>query len=65
MGVSFQHLERLQEMNLLPPGASILDIGSSNLYSATPDGLRRFLSRYSIESDYTDVFIARLADGSK
>ena len=66
MGVSFQALERLQEMNLLFPRASILDIGSSNLYSATSDGLRRFLSLYgSIERDDTDEFIERLAAGSK
>lgn len=66
MGVSLQALERLQEMNLLFPRASILDIGSSNLYSATSDGLRRFLSRYaSMVRDDTDEFIARLVAGSK
>jgi SAM-dependent methyltransferase len=66
MGVTFQALERLQEMNLLPPHAHVLDIGSSNLYSATPAGLRQFLSSYgSTEREDTDEFVARLAAGSK
>lgn len=66
MGVTFQALKRLQEMNLLSPHARILDIGSSNLYSATPYELRQFLSRYgSTERDDTDEFIERLAAGSK
>jgi hypothetical protein len=46
MGISLHALERLQTMKLLPAGASVLDIGSSNLYSATPDGLRHFLSQH-------------------
>src|SRR4026207_2490866 len=46
MGISLAALERSQAMKLLPAGASVLDIGSSNLYSATPEGLRHFLSQY-------------------
>jgi SAM-dependent methyltransferase len=65
MGISLQALERLQAMNLLPLGASVLDIGSSNLYSATPDGIRTFLSRYDVApiDDLAD-FVERLAKGS-
>ena len=65
MGMSLDALDRLQAMKLLPAGASVLDIGSSNLYSATPEGLRHFLSQYdSVEvGDYE--FIERLAKGSK
>jgi SAM-dependent methyltransferase len=66
MGVTFEALERLRELNLLSPRARILDIGSSNLYSATAAELRQFLSRYdSTERDDTDEFIERLAAGSK
>ena len=52
-------------MKLLPAGASVLDIGSSNLYSATPDGLRHFLSQYDPVEAGDHEFIERLAKGSK
>jgi SAM-dependent methyltransferase len=65
MGISLHALERFQEMKLLPAGASVLDIGSSNLYSATPDGLRHFLSQYDSVGAGDHDFIERLAKGSK
>jgi SAM-dependent methyltransferase len=65
MGISLDALERLQAMMLLPTGASVLDIGSSNLYSATPDGLRHFLSQYDSVEAGDHEFIERLAKGSK
>jgi SAM-dependent methyltransferase len=66
MGVSFHALERLRAMGLLPAGANILDIGSSNLYSATTAELHGFLSQYGlIEDSHINVFIERLARGSK
>jgi len=65
MGISLHALERLQAMELLPAGGSVLDIGSSNLYSATPDGLRHFLSQYNPVAAGDHEFIERLAKGSK
>jgi len=65
MGISLRALERFQAMKLLPAGASVLDIGSSNLYSATPDGLRHFLSQYDSVEAGDHEFIERLAEGSK
>jgi SAM-dependent methyltransferase len=65
MGISLHALERFQAMKLLPAGASVLDIGSSNLYSATPDGLRHFLSQYDSVEAGDHEFIERLAKGSK
>lgn len=65
MGISLHALERFQAMKLLPAGASVLDIGSSNLYSATPDGLRHFLSQYGSVAAGDHEFIERLAKGSK
>ena len=66
MGISLQALERLHALGLLSPGASVLDIGSSNLYSATSGGLRQFLSQYgAIGADPNPDFIERLARGSK
>jgi SAM-dependent methyltransferase len=67
MGITFHSLERLQAMQLLPRRSSILDIGSSNLYSASSGQLRNFLSWYGADADLRDAegFLDRLADGSQ
>src|SRR6186997_1073992 len=66
MGISFWALDRLRSINALPAGASVLDIGSSNLYTATPAELRDFLAWYGKDesTDEFDSFLDRIARGS-
>lgn len=66
MGIAMQTLERFVAMGVLKPGASVLDIGSSNLYSAHPETLRLFMSHFGcdVAQDGLDQFIDRMAKGS-
>lgn len=49
MGISLQAIEKMQALGLFGSGRiSILDIGSSNLYSASADGLQKFLAAHGI-----------------
>lgn len=66
MGIAFTAIEKMVELGLLPErGSRVLDIGSSNLYSATPESIRSFLARYG-QADNVDAedFCSRLAAGS-
>ena len=55
----------MDELGLFHRGMSILDIGSSNLYSAAPDGIKGFLHKYGSASIAGfEEFAARLAAGS-
>lgn len=62
MGITLQKLDELRRNGLLAPRCSVLDIGSSNLYSATPDELRAFLSHYNASADAAKLKM--MADGS-
>jgi SAM-dependent methyltransferase len=62
MGIPLYTLDEMSERGLLPAGARVLDIGSSNLYQAPEAGLRQFFARYGIEPD--PAFIDRIAKGS-
>src|SRR5688572_6233306 len=66
MGIAFWYIQRMEELGLLRPGGmSVLDIGSSNLYSAPPDGIKDFLRKYGPPSiGGVEEFAARLAAGS-
>jgi len=66
MGIALSFLERMDELGLFrPEGTSVLDIGSSNLYSATADGVKRFLRKHARrEVENIDVLAERLATGS-
>jgi SAM-dependent methyltransferase len=66
MGIAFSYINKMDELGLFQRrGTSILDIGSSNLYSASADGVKAFLERYPPASrDGLDEFAARLAAGS-
>ena len=45
MGITFESIERMDRLGLFGKGrTSILDIGSSNLYSANPEQIKRFLN---------------------
>ncbi len=66
MGIAFTAVLKKDELGLFGRGGvNILDIGSSNLYSATPEGIKGFLGKYQ-ESliAHLDDFAARLAAGS-
>ena len=59
MGITLAKLDALRSAGLLSPGARVLDIGSSNLYSAEPEAIRRFIGNGT-----DDATVKRLADGS-
>lgn len=62
MGITFSNLDQLRDKGVLPPGGSVLDIGSSNLYLASEAELLGFFARYGKQAD--PAFIARVAKGS-
>lgn len=62
MGITFDKIDDLRLRGLLKSGCKVLDIGSSNLYSADPDCLRAFLAHYGVDAD--EAFIDRIAMGS-
>ena len=66
MGIKLSSIQNMEELGLFKrPGTTILDIGSSSLYSAMPEAIKRFLTRHSPSStDEIDSFAARLASGS-
>jgi len=49
MGIAFSMIEKLQDLGLFGAGRiSVLDIGSSNLYSASAEGVQRFLATHGV-----------------
>lgn len=64
MGITFAVIEQMQEKGLLKAGCSVLDIGSSNLYSADEAQIIRFLDRYAPGLTGRDDFARRMATGS-
>jgi len=66
MGIAFSMIEKLQDLGLFGAGrVSVLDIGSSNLYSASAEGIQRFLATHGVASTpELTQFANRLADGS-
>jgi len=67
MGIAFVFLARLRSCGVLPAGSKVLDIGSSNLYSASSQELANFIADYKPEAAAepgTAEFIRRLSDGS-
>jgi len=66
MGISLAMIEKMQDLGLFGDGRiSVLDIGSSNFYSASASGIRRFLETYGVTATPEVVeFADRLAKGS-
>lgn len=63
MGIPLELIEKMQGLGLFGNGdISVLDIGSSNLYSASADGIQKFLASFG--SPETGDFVQRLASGS-
>ena len=66
MGIAFSYIRKMDALGLFRKGdVSVLDIGSSNLYSATADDVKHFLQKYGPPA-FADVeeFATRLALGS-
>jgi hypothetical protein len=66
MGVNWSYVLKMEELGLLAtPGASLLDIGSSNLYSADAEGVAAFVRRHAANPGADlDTFAQRIARGS-
>ena len=66
MAVNWKYVQMLDQRGWLRPGVRILDIGSSNLYSAEAEGLRAFLAKYNPAMPAADAAktAERLAEGS-
>ena len=66
MGISFQMIQKMQELKLMPENhTAVLDIGSSNLYSASKDEILQFLSSRGItKTTQLSSFAERLATDS-
>lgn len=63
MGIALSALTEIQQAGYLAKGAALLDIGSSNLYSASEEGIRSFLSHFGVKMP-SDKVIQRLSKGS-
>jgi len=66
MGITFTQIELMKRYGLFGNGKiSVLDVGSSNLYSATAHGVSDFLVSFGVPiSLEVDEFSQRLASGS-
>lgn len=62
MGITLSKLQKLREIGALSDKGSVLDIGSSNLYSADVASLQRFAGDFGAELDHHSA--ERLAHGS-
>ncbi|MCE7997266.1 MAG: class I SAM-dependent methyltransferase [Rhodobiaceae bacterium] len=67
MGITQSAIEKLDQIGLFKKdGMAVLDVGSSNLYSASEDGVVNFLSQYAPDLENGDVsaFAKQLTQGS-
>lgn len=66
MGISLAMIERMRGLGLFGDGRiRVLDVGSSNLYSASVDGIEAFLRAYgAFEGADAGAFAGRLSAGS-
>lgn len=66
MGITYGSIERMEKLGLFGKGRiAVLDIGSSNLYSADAERIEAFLGKYSSQPVLdTKAFAQRLARGS-
>ncbi len=62
MGITLKKIADLQRCGVLPAGGRVLDIGSSNLYSATAIDINSFLDSYGIKA--SPELIEKLSAGS-
>ncbi|WP_315806483.1 MULTISPECIES: hypothetical protein [unclassified Bradyrhizobium] len=63
MGTTLARLQHLLSLGTLPNSGAVLDIGSSNLYSADLDGLNNFAARFGHKLD--PALVEHLVTGSQ
>jgi len=64
LGIAFALLDRLRGDGLFRPGTRVLDIGSSNLYSAHPDSIKAFIAAFRPVDAESATLADKLAAGS-
>jgi hypothetical protein len=66
MGISLSMIEKMQQLGLFGEGRiCVLDVGSSNLYTASSEGVVQFLISNGVNADASVVkFAQKLAEGS-
>ena len=66
MAVNWRFMKVLDEQGLIQPGKRILDIGSSNLYSAPAEGIRALIAKYNPALSIAEIesLSQKLAAGS-
>lgn len=66
MGISLSMIEKMQQLGLFGEGRiSVLDVGSSNLYTASSGGVLQFLKSNGVDANPSVVeFAEKLAQGS-
>ncbi len=64
MGITFNIIEKMNELHLLTPGMKIMDIGTSNLYQAPADGIINLLSKFVTQTDDIEDYARALEEGA-
>ena len=66
MGITLKAIQTLQDKSILTAATkALLDVGSSNLYQATPLGILEFLRAFGVsQDDASTAFAEKLAHGS-
>ena len=66
MGITLKAIQTLQDKSILTAATkALLDVGSSNLYQATPQGILEFLKAFGVSQDEASTaFAKKLAHGS-
>ena len=67
MGITLNMIQWMHGMGVLgSSGANVLDIGSSNLYGASKEGVKKFLSDFGVQdSKESDEFAEKMETGSR
>ena len=64
MGITFDMIEKMFELNLLKPNCKIMDIGTSNLYLAPAKNVVNLLTKFIPYTSELDDYAARLEYGA-
>jgi hypothetical protein len=65
IGITFSAIARMDALHLFAPGMRILDIGSSNLYSASEEQIEGFIRKFAPDrAEWIQAFARHLAEGS-
>lgn len=64
MGITFDMIEKMFELNILKPNCKIMDIGTSNLYLAPAKNVVNLLTKFIPYTSELDDYAARLEYGA-